>query len=363
MTRLLARINGLAVCKNISRYELTEISAAVLAGAGLPGPAAITAAELLVESQRRGIDSHGVMHLPVYVRALLSGAITADAQPSVPNDDGSTALMDGRNAFGVLVGVAAMTEACRRARHNGVGVCAVRNSNHFGAGAPLVDRAAREGFIALAFSNAAPTMAPWGGRRAVLGTNPIAAAFPRAGGTPIVVDMATSAVSRSRLRQAAQKGEPIPLHWALDASGQATSDPRSALGGTVQPLGGVKGYALTLVVELLCSCLANGRPGFTVRNPHDESSTEPAGTSHLFLALDPSRFGGLVEAQTMAATIAERIENCPPAPNNQPRVPGSRAAAEMVRRDADGIPLTADLIKQLRNAAALINKDAEWPFK
>jgi LDH2 family malate/lactate/ureidoglycolate dehydrogenase len=264
------------------------------------------------------------------------------------------AVIDGGNALGVLVARAAIDEACRSAREFGVGVCAVRDSNHFGAAAPLVARAARDGLVALAFSNAAPTMAPWGGRDAILGTNPIAAAFPREGGEPIIVDMATSAVARGRIRQAAARHEAIPRDWALDAEGVPTTDPEAALAGTIQPLGGAKGYALALVVELLCTCLAGGRAGFEVRNPHDPGP-EPAGTSHLFVAIDPRRFAGLDAVHHSAEALAARIAASRPAGDTSPpRLPGARGHDEAARRDRFGIPLSPTLIGQLRDAVAAL---------
>lgn len=347
------KIAEIAAGTTIGQAALADLAAGILKAAGLRPDDAAAAATLLVECHRRGIDSHGLAHLPVYVRRILSGAIDPLARPVISSGNGPSAMIDGRNALGILVGLAAMTEAGRRARLHGVGIAAVRDSNHFGAAAPLVDRTARDGLVALAFSNAAPTMAPWGGREALLGTNPIAAAFPRAGNTPIVIDMATSTVSRGRLRQAALKGETIPADWALDAEGRPTTDARAGLDGTVQPLGGAKGYALTLMVELLCTTLTGGRPGFLVRNPHDPSP-EPAGTSHLFLAFDPAHFAGAGTAAAVAAKLGARIEGSTPAAGGTPRLPGARAAAEALRRDADGIPLTTMLIRQLTEAAQLI---------
>lgn len=334
----------------ISGAELIARTADILAAAGVPPPGARQAASVLVECQRRGIDSHGIAHLPVYVHRMISGAIDAKAVPIVVKTGASASVMDGCNALGVLVGLAAMEDACQRAHTLGMGACAVRNSNHFGAAAPLVGQAAREGFVALAFSNAAPTMAPAGGRDAVLGTNPLAAAFPRAGRPPMIIDMATSAVARGRLRKAALAKQAVPREWALDVTGQPTTDPEAALAGTVQPLGGAKGYALTLMVELLCTTLSGGRAGFDVLNPHDPTPAA-AGVSHLFVAFDPQRFAGLDVAQSAVLQLGDRIEvNTPAVVGVSPRLPGARADLVAAAHDRDGIALTADLLAHLRNA-------------
>ncbi|GGF49186.1 lactate dehydrogenase [Aliidongia dinghuensis] len=356
MTGIAERIEALEGQAAIMVAELAAITADLLAATGMPAKAAAAAADILAECQHRGIDSHGVAHLPVYVRRLLAGGIDAGAVPAVVASGPAVTVLDGRNALGVLVGLAATDEACRRAREYGVGACAVRNSNHFGAAAPLVDRAARQGLVMLACSNAAPTMAPWGGREAMLGTNPLSAAFPRAGAEPVVIDMATSAASRSKLRQAALKKQPIPLDWALDKTGVPTSDGEAALAGTMQPLGGAKGYALTLMVELLSTTLSAGKSGFEVANPYDSPAT-PAGTSHFFVAFDPRFFSGLEVAEETVARLGERIERSEPAAaGDPPRLPGTRAAATAVCRGRDGIPLTPDLTNHLRQAARLLGK-------
>jgi len=329
--------------------ELRVLAAEILVAAGMRREPADTAASLLASAQLRGIDSHGLSHLPAYVGRLLDGAIDPDAQMQIERPGTCAAVIDARTGLGVLAARVAIEEACDLASRHGMGACAVRNSNHFGAAALFAEMAAERGLIALAFSNAAPTMAPWGGKDAVLGTNPLAAAFPRPGKKPIVVDMATSAVARARIRRSATAGEAIPLDWALDQSGAPTSDAQAAMNGTVQPLGGAKGYALALVIELLSAALSGGRPGFTVRSPH-EPGPATAGTSHLFVALDPAKFAGTDVAASMIETVALKIETSDAGVAGRPRLPGARAARELERRAREGIPLSAGLLGSLRDA-------------
>ncbi len=351
MMAYLEDIANLKIGDRIDPVELANLVSGVLEATGIPGSQAEVSASILVDTQIHGIDSHGIAHLPVYIRRLMDGAIATNPDIIV-TQNGAVAVMDGGNGLGVLVARQAIEQACDLALQFGIGSCAVRNGNHFGAALPLVAYAAKAGFVSLCFSNAAPTMAPWNGREAILGTNPLAAAFPREGGEPIVIDMATSTVARGRIRKAARAGEAIPLDWALDETGNPTSDANAALKGTVQPLAGAKGYALTLMVELLSTMLSGGRSGFEVSNPHDKM-VAPAGVSHLFVAFDPKKFSGLDVAQSTADRISKKIEHSAPREKSAPRLPGSRANAAAHERWQQGIPLTADLIASLQEAAAL----------
>lgn len=338
--------------------ELTARVSSILVAAGLVVREAARAAGLLVFAQRSGIDSHGVMHLPAYVRRLRDGSIKARPSFALEHNGGAAAVLDADDALGCLAAWRAMGDALTLARQQGVGVVAVRRSSHLGAAAPHVLHAAEQGFVALLLSNASPTMAPWGGCDAILGTNPLAAAFPRTGGDPVLIDMATSAGSRAVMRQAARAGEPIPDGWALDAEGRPTTDAAAALDGTVQPIGGAKGYGLTLMIELLCSALAGGAPGFEVRPPQ-VSDGGTCQVSHLAIALDPDRFAGSDRTAGHVAALADHIETSVPAdPEQSVRLPGSRAAAYRMASDRDGIAMTPGLASALRDAETLVGEAA-----
>lgn len=350
MSELADRVLRLDPGGTIGVQALSALVCDILAAAGMPPADAAVSAGLLAETQLYGIESHGVAHLPVYVRRLVEGGVAAAPQLAFERRGSAASVLDGGNGLGVLVAWRALEHACNLAREAGIGACAVRNSNHFGAAFPLVARAAQDGLVALAFSNAAPTMAPYGGREPVLGTNPLAAAFPCHDGPPIVIDMATSAASRGVIRRAARAGKPIPGDWALDEAGKPTTDAAAALKGTVQPLGGAKGYALTLMVELLCTTLAGGAGGFDVRNLNDDA-VEPALVSHLFVALDPGKFAGADIGAAISTRLRDRIGNSARSGDEAPRMPGARAHASADRRRADGIPLSQELVASLRGAA------------
>lgn len=333
--------------------DLAARAADILIEAGMEAADARAAAEILVFAQESGIDSHGLIHLPSYVAGISSGALNARPRMQVLGSHRAAAILDADRAPGALAGLRASNEAVVRAKECGAAVVAVRNSAHFGAAGAFAERMASAGVVGLIFSNASPTVAPRGARTALFGTNPIAAGFPRHDGPPILVDFATSAGSRARIRQAAAEGKPIPTNWALDRNGMPTDDAEAALSGTMQALGGEKGAALPLLVELLCVVLSGGRPGSEVLPPQDPSG-RGRGVSHLFIAMDAEAFGGPREVMARADRIAALVESAAPAdPANPPRIPGVRGARSRALARRDGIVVSRGLSTALTEARAI----------
>jgi LDH2 family malate/lactate/ureidoglycolate dehydrogenase len=344
-------LRGLADGDLLSLERLAALVAEMLVAAGMPASLARQAAARISDAHRDGNDTHGVMHLPFYLRRLRSRAMSPDSEPTARQTGPSVAVVEGNNCLGMLVGDFALNLACDLAARTGVGIVSVRDSNHLGALGPYVRAAAARNMVAVALSNAAPSVAPWGGRTRALGTNPIAAAFPRQKGAPVVIDMATTAASRGSLRKAMEAGERIPAGWALDRKGIPTDDPAEGLAGVLLPAGGPKGYALSVMIELLCSALSGGREGMGVLPPTSQDN-RPAGTSHFFLALDPAFFYGRESAREMVERIAGLIKDVEPVDVNTPvRLPGERAADMAGERSRVGIPLTRELLRALRQSA------------
>lgn len=355
MTTLAARVQALSGRKSIDAAELAALACDILAGAGLSQTDARLAADILCDAQLRGSQSHGLMHLPVYVRGLLDGSANAAPRFRIDTVANGTSVVDADNALGVLAGVFAVDMLVPIARRQGIAAVAVRNSNHFGIASYFVERATRERLICMAFSNASPTMAPSGAVEALLGTNPIAFGFPVPGADPVVMDMATSGVARARIRQAWREGRTIPSDWALDPSGQPTTDPAQALKGTIQPLGGAKGYGLALVADLLSSALADGRPGFDVVSVQ-ETVGKPAGVSHFFVVIDPAGFAGAARYGERAGAIAARVTAAVPVDAAAPvRLPGSRGHEARRRARREGVTLTPVLRDAMVKAAGLVD--------
>jgi LDH2 family malate/lactate/ureidoglycolate dehydrogenase len=330
--------------------QLVAIATHILITAGLRPEDASRMASFLVFAQASGIDSHGLTHLPHYVAGIASGAVRARPEHRIVSTRVGAAVMDADDGPGVLSALKATDEAIRLAGIAGVGAVAVRNSGHFGVAAAYVDRMVAAGMVGLVLSNASPTVAPRGGAGAALGTNPIAAGFPRSDGPPVIIDLSTAVGSRARIREAAATGEAIPGDWALDESGRVTTDPAAALRGTMQALGGAKGAALGLIVELLCVTLSGGVPGTEVRPPQDAHGGK-SGVSHLFVAFDGAAFAAGNAVAEKVNDVAGGIEAMAPSDPLHPiRMPGTRSAAARARAASEGILVTARLQDALRRA-------------
>lgn len=356
-------LDSLSAGMRVTPPHLTTVVSQLLSATGMEDQSATQAAELMVWAQRSGINSHGVMHLPSYVRRLRDGTINVRPRLEFDNAEGASSALDADNALGCLAASRAMREAMRRADAHGIGAIAVRNSSHFGPAGVYVHQAASRGYVAMAFSNASSTMAAWGGLEPVLGTNPIAAAFPRSDHEPIVIDLASTMGSRAMIRKAATTGEPIPAGWALDRGGNPTVDATEGLDGTMQPMGEAKGYALSLMVELLCSAFAGGVPGCEVRVPQDPAP-RPCNVSHLFVAFSPDAFGTAEGLLQRIEHLARTVEHSTARDPQQPvRLPGSRGAQNRTRNDADGIALDEPLLHALRESAQLLGSDQANPLK
>jgi LDH2 family malate/lactate/ureidoglycolate dehydrogenase len=320
---------------------------------GLAGSAAQITAENLVFANLRGVDSHGVIRLKVYVDRLQAGGFKAGAQPRVVAEDGSTALLDGEGGMGQVTGMAAMELALAKAEQNGIGWVTVRNSNHFGAAAFYALRAVDRGLIGFAATNAGPTMAPSGGREARLGNNAFAITIPAHPHPPLVLDMATGAVAWGKIFVAQQKKQKIPTTWALDRHGVPTDDPEAAArGGLIQPMAGYKGYGLSLVLDIITGVLSGGAFSTGVRTLYRELES-PAGIAHTCAALRVDRFIPLPIFQQRIGEMVELLRSCPTAPGaERVYVPGELEHATAQLRRAEGIPIHRVLLDELNALAA-----------
>ena len=302
--------------------------------------AAATAAAL-VQAEAEGQGGHGLSRIPQYAGFLREGRADGAAHPRVIRQHGGTALIDAGNGLAFPALALAEAEALRRAPEHGVAFVAVTNSHHAGAMGLPVRRLAEAGLVALAFTNSPYAMPVPGGRRPLLGTNPVAAALPRRGAPPLVIDLALSEAARGKIMVAAKAGQPIPEGWALDAQGQPTTDAAAALDGAMLAMGGTKGAALALVVELLCVALGGAAFGFEA-DSFFAPSPRPPRLGHALLALDPGALAGrdafldrievLVEAMLGEAGV---------------RLPGSRRDALRAAAERDGLNIPAALLEQL----------------
>jgi len=326
---------------------------------GLPDDHAEIATHALVKASLRGVDSHGVARVPMYCERLRRKVTNPLPEITVTRVAPAVKQVDGDNGLGLVVGNRAMNEAIAIAKEFGIGLAGVKRSGHYGMAALYILQAIEADCIGMAFTNASPAMAVWGGRQQFLGTSPFAAGAPSGSGPPFLVDMACSVVARGKLKFAAQRGEPIPEGFALDKDGRPTTDGQAAFEGVVLPFGGVKGSALSMLMEVLSGVLTGAAFGGEVRNPFTGLDGFQ-GTGHFFMALKADAFLPLAQFKDRMDTLATRVQTQPPAEGvEQIFMPGEPEARTESDRSAKGIPLTPDVVESLEVEAALAGISAE----
>jgi LDH2 family malate/lactate/ureidoglycolate dehydrogenase len=325
--------------------------ARTLVTAGLPPADADVVAESLVYANLRGVDSHGVTRVPIYVERLRRGIVRARPEIDIVSESGGALLVDGGNGMGAVVMSRALDIALERlptARSLSV---AVRNSNHYGSGAFYAAHAASKGAAMFLYGNAPATMAAWGGTSRLLGTNPYTFAVPMARDESLVLDMATSVVARGKIILAAQRDEEIPLGWAIDHNGTPTTAAKQALAGSVLPFGGPKGYGIALMVEVMAGVLAGAQVGPEIGDLYDELE-RPQGVGAFFSLIDISTFMPL---ETFTRRIESLIEQLKATGSTEPGgevlFPGEIEARTSRRRAHEGIPLPDHVVASLDELA------------
>ncbi|QCI66637.1 Ldh family oxidoreductase [Phreatobacter stygius] len=306
---------------------------------GASETAALSVAAALVGAEADGLKGHGLSRIPTYLGMLASGKIRGDAVPTATRIRTATLMVDAADGFAYSAIDLAVAQLPDIVRETGIAAAAITRSNHAGALGHHVERFAAQGLVALFFANTPEAIAPAGGTKAVYGTNPIAFAAPLPGRPPVVVDLALSTVARGNIVAAKQKGEAIPTGWALDAEGKPTTDADQALKGTMVALGGPKGTALALMVEVLAAALTGAHLSMEASSFLDEKGPPP-GTGQTILAIDPAGFGHGAFGDRMTA-LAGAIEAQAGA-----RLPGQRRLALRQAAAAQGIVIPTDLIQR-----------------
>jgi L-2-hydroxycarboxylate dehydrogenase (NAD+) len=316
--------------------EHLALSSRVLTGLGVPEADARDQAELLLEGDLRGHASHGLRRLDMLAQRLRSGAVNAAARPTSSWTTPSVLVVDGDGGLGPPTARRAVGELLERVADTGVAVAAVRNANHLGMLAPYVESMAEAGVVGIALTTSEALVHPWGGTRAMVGTNPLAVAVPVPGEEPVLLDMATGQISRGKVLDHAARGLPLAPGDAVDAEGVPTTDAVAAVDGAISPFGGPKGYALGLVLEVLVATLTRTALGEDVRGTLDP--IDPSTKGDVFIALDPATFG------PGTATVADylaALRSAPPAPgHNRVLVPGDRARAVRAANLDAGVPVS-----------------------
>ena len=295
-------------------------------------------ARALVGAEAEGQKGHGLSRVPTYAAQAKVGKVDGAAKPSLEWRRPAAAVVDAKHGFAYPAIDLALDALPKVARANGIASAGITRSHHCGVVGHPVERLAGEGLLALMFANTPGAIAPWGGAKAVFGTNPIAFACPLPGKPPIVVDLSLSKVARGNILAAKQKGEKIPDGWALDAQGKPTTDPAEALAGTMLPLGDAKGTALALMVELLAAGLTGANFAADASSFLDAKGPPP-GTGQLLIAFDPAAFGG---SSNHFAALAASIEAQPGA-----RLPGALRLAAREKAKREGVTVTGALLAEI----------------
>ena len=327
---------------------LEKFAAEVFTRVGVDPEDARLVANHLVTANLRGVDSHGMSRLGGYIKRLEMGLVNKRNEMRVLRETPVSVYIDAGNAMGHPAAYRATLMAVEKARTTGMAVAGVRNSNHCGVLAYYTEVATREDMIGWATTNASPNMAPWGGREAYLGTNPLSVAVPAGEEPAVILDMATSQVAKGKVMLAAQKGEPIPEIWAMTALGEPTTDARAALDGLLLPLGGPKGYCLSAIVDIMSGILTGAAFG-----PHIgdlvRDFTRPQDVGYFFAAIRADLFVPLEEFKTrMDQMIREIKEALRLKGVERIYLPGEIEYEKVRERSREGIPVSRELVKELR---------------
>jgi ureidoglycolate dehydrogenase (NAD+) len=333
----------------VAADELRAFTAAVFERAGMTSQHAGRVAEVLVWADLRGLDTHGVSRIPMYLRLLSNGDMNPRPEIATLRDIGASVLIEGDRGAGPVVMTQALVAATAKARAAGIGMALARRTTHTAALGFYTQAAAREGMACIAMAVSSPNMAYHGARAAAVSTSPLSIAVPGGPEGPIVFDMSTGVISLGRLMQAAREGIAIPPGSAIDKSGNPTTD--GARAHVPLPMGGPKGSGIALMLELLVSLVAS--------NPLLAESLEGTveGKRHrqngMVIVIDLSKFGDPAAFSTEARRLAGAIRSLPADPDaGGVRLPGERGDATQARRLREGIPLSAALWKELAQSAA-----------
>lgn len=327
----------------ISLEYARELVRMALEGSDVSPDNASSVADALVAAEADGQSGHGLSRVAHYAAQAKCGKVKGRAVPRLERRAAALLAVDAGNGFAFPAIDTAIESLCSISPQTGVAASLISRSHHCGQLGYHVERLAERGFVSLMVSNAPAAMAPWGGSKAVFGTNPIAFAAPRRQGLPLVIDLSLSHVARGKVMVAARANQPIPEGWAVDSEGRPTTDPKEALEGTMLPAGGQKGAVLALIVEILSATLSGANHSFEASSFFDTLGTAP-GVGHTIIAFDPAMAGG---------NFLERLEVLLDAISSQEgtRLPGAKREAARERAQREGISVPAHVIEEIRQLA------------
>jgi len=339
--------------RTVAAGDLLALAVDIFERTGVPADEARIVANALVEADLRGMQSHGVLRVPIYVEKIRAGGFRAGHKGTVVRETNGTALLDAEDGLGQVVSLRAMDLAIGKARATGIGAVGVLNSNHFGEAAHYVIHAAQRDMIGIIATNGSPNMPALGGTTKMTGPLPFTAAVPTGSDSPFVIDAALGVTNRGKLIYLAERGERIPLGWGVDRDARPTDDPACVLdGGWILPIGGHKGFGITMFLEILSGVLTGARVGSEIRDLYNAPRNQAQGLGHFCIAIDPSAFMPIDLFKARMDAMIRMVKASKLAPGVERMViPGEPEVEAKRRRNVEGIPLTTGVLDQL-NALA-----------
>ncbi|RAK96505.1 Ldh family oxidoreductase [Aspergillus ibericus CBS 121593] len=342
--------------RHIKPTDLTTFIHSILTKNGVSDSHASIITSCLVQADLRGVDTHGSNRIPSYMKRIRQNVLSPTAQPTLTQQTPVVALIDGQNAFGFVSAHMGMARAIEMASVYGIGLVSIKHSNHFGMSAWLVQQALDAGMMSLVFTNSSPALPVWGGKSKLMGVSPIACGAPAGTAPPFILDMAPSIAARGKIYKALRRGEKIPTDWALDGEGNITDDPARALEGVMLPMGGPKGSALAIMMDVFSGVLSGSAFAGEVTGPYDPS--KPADVGHFLVAIKPDLFMGLEEFKERMDYLYQRVVGSEKMGGVE-RIyyPGEIEQITRKTREVEGIPLTVAEIEALNREAEMVGAD------
>ena len=309
---------------------------------------ALTIADNLVDADLCGVESHGVSRMAIYMKRIRTGVVAKNAHMKIIEEHPSSMLWDGCNSMGMVTGTNVMKRCIEKARETGCCFVAVNHSNHYGMASYYVKMGADAGMVTFSGTNAPPNIAPWGSPKAYMGTNPLAIAVPTHH-EPMLLDMAPSVVAMGKVILAAKLGTSIPEGWAQTVDGKPTTDPHEGMKGTVLPIGGPKGYGLSLFMDVLCGVLADAEFGPHLNNMWNDF-TNPQNVGHVFCCIDISKFVNLDRFKDRMQQMIDEIKALPKNPGiEEIFIPGEIEQRRRIERKQHGIALSDVVYQEIKD--------------
>ena len=347
--------------RRIDAQRLNDFATAVYSGAGMPEADARLLADTLVQADLWGHQSHGVLRLGWYLDRIRNGVMSPVTKPEFAVDSGAIAVIDGHDGVGHVLTMLATREAVKRAKQHGIAAVGVRSSNHFGTCMYYTRIGALEGCVMWLTTNGGPAMAPWGGRKKIIGTNPWSVATPAGTYPPFLMDMANTGVARGKIYLAHNRRERIPEGWAIDKDGAPTTDPQAAIEGIILPMAGHKGYAIAMMVDVLSGVLTGGGFLSQVHSPY--KTAENSNCGHFMIAVNIEALQPLAQFNARMEQYIDELKSVPLAQgHDEVFYPGEIEANNDRDNRQTGILLPEDTCASLAAIAADTGLVDKLPF-